>query len=79
LLGAALSKKGLNDEARAAFHRAIELDPGAAQYYYNLALVELSEKRYAGATTPLETYLRLSPDSRWLTPILVARTRARAI
>ena len=43
LLGAALFKKGLNEGARTAFRRAIEIDPSARQNYYNLALVNLSE------------------------------------
>src|SRR5512136_21159 len=49
LLGAALFKKGLNPEAREAFRHAIELDSGIAQNYYNLALIELSEKKYPEA------------------------------
>ena len=63
LLGAALFKKGLNADAREAFRLAIELAPGLPQNYYNLALIELSEKRYAEATTPLERYLRLNPEN----------------
>jgi protein O-GlcNAc transferase len=62
LLGATLFKKGLNEEARTAFRRAIDLDPSLPQNYYNLALVELSEHRYAQAVAPLETYLRLNPQ-----------------
>ena len=63
LLGAALFKKGLNEGARTAFRRAIELDPSVPQNYYNLALVNLSEKQYARAVGPLETFLRLDPDN----------------
>src|SRR5713101_6605645 len=60
-LGVALFKKGSNEEARAAFGRAIELDPSVPQNYYNLALVNLSEKQYARAAPSLETFLRLDP------------------
>jgi Flp pilus assembly protein TadD len=63
LLGAALFKKGLNAEAREAFRRAIELDADLPQNYYNLALVELSEKKYAEATRLLETFVKLEPDN----------------
>ena len=63
LLGAALFKRGMNAEAREAFRRAIELDSEAPQNYYNLALVELSEKRYAEATRLLETFVKLDPQN----------------
>ena len=63
LLGAALFKKGLKGDARTAFRRAIQLDPGSSQSYYNLALVDLSENKYADAIIPLETLLRLNPDN----------------
>ena len=63
LLGAALFKQGGNEEARKAFGRAIELDHGVPQNYYDLALVNLSDKRYADAATALETFLRLEPEN----------------
>jgi len=63
LLGVALFKKGLNEDARTAFRRAIELDPSIPQNHYNLALVNLSEKQYARAVGSLETFLRLDPDN----------------
>jgi len=61
LLGVVLFKKGANGEADAAFRRAIELDPSVPENYYNLALVNLSEKQYARAVPALEAYLRLEP------------------
>lgn len=61
LLGAALFKLGANEPARAAFHRAIELDPSIPQNYYDLALIELSEGRDVDAVAPLRNYLRLMP------------------
>jgi superkiller protein 3 len=61
LLGVVLFKKGANEEARAAFRRAIELDASLSQNYYDLALVDLSEKQYARAAPSLEAYLRLEP------------------
>jgi len=63
LLGAALFKKGLNAEAREVFRRAIELDSEVPQNYYNLALVELSEKKYPEATRLLEAFLKLDPGN----------------
>ena len=61
LLGVVLFKKGANEEARSAFHRAIELDASIPENYYDLALVDLSEKQYARAAPSLEAYLRLEP------------------
>jgi len=63
LLGAALFKKGLGNEARAAFQRAIELDAKIPQNYFNLALVELSENNYSAAMKALETFVRLKPGN----------------
>jgi tetratricopeptide (TPR) repeat protein len=63
LLGVVLFKMGSNEQARTAFRRAIELDPGIAQNYYDLALVNLSEKQYAQAVPPLEACLRLDPSN----------------
>ena len=63
LLGAALFKKDLNAEAREAFRRAIELDPAIPQNYFNLALVELSERKYLEASRLLETFVKLEPGN----------------
>ena len=61
LLGVALFKKGLNQDARSAFRRAIECDPSIPQNYFDLALVDLAESRYPDAAKNLETYMRLDP------------------
>lgn len=63
LLGVVLFKKGLNDEARTAFRRAIQLDPSVPQNYYNLALVDLSDKRDADAVPNLQAFLRVDPEN----------------
>jgi tetratricopeptide (TPR) repeat protein len=63
LLGVALFKKGLNAEAREALRRAIDLDSKDPQNYYNLALVELSGKRYPEATRLLETAVKIDPEN----------------
>lgn len=63
LLGVALFKKGASADAQTAFRRAIELDPSVPQNYYDLALVDLSEKAYTRAAARLETYLRLDPGN----------------
>src|SRR3989454_10947592 len=63
VLGAALFKKGLNEEARAAFRRAIELDATVAENFFNLALVELSENRLAEAIPLLEKCSSLDPEN----------------
>ncbi len=61
LLGVALFKSGQAAEARAAFTRAIELDAKVPGNFFNLALVELSEKKYAPAVAALEKCVRLDP------------------
>jgi superkiller protein 3 len=61
LLGVTLFKKGLNEEARSAFRRAIACAPSLPQNYFNLALVDLAEKRYRDASSSLATCLRLDP------------------
>jgi tetratricopeptide (TPR) repeat protein len=65
LLGVVLFKKGDNEEARTAFRRAIELDSSVPENYFNLALVDLSEKRYAQAAASLEKDVRLDPRSSY--------------
>jgi len=61
LLGVVLFKKGMNDDARIAFRRAIEYDSSDAQNFFDLALVDLADKRFPDATKSLETYLHLDP------------------
>lgn len=61
LLGVALFKSGQAAEARAAFTRATELDAKVPENFFNLALVELSEKKYAPAVAALEKCVRLDP------------------
>lgn len=63
LLGVSLFKKGRNEEARKAFRRAIELNSALPQNYYNLALVEMSDKKYNQAAAALEADLRLEPQN----------------
>lgn len=73
LLGVAQFKKGLNDEARQAFRRAIELDPSLPQNYYNLALVDLSQQKYDGAAASLEKFLRFDPSDAAEAHLLLGR------
>ncbi|HMD83737.1 MAG TPA: tetratricopeptide repeat protein [Terriglobia bacterium] len=61
LRGVVLFKKGMNEDARAAFRHAIAYDPSEPQNYFDLALVDLAEKRYPDASQALETYLHLAP------------------
>jgi len=61
LLGVVLFKKGDNADARTAFRHAIEYDPTVPQNYFDLALVDLADKRYPAAAKELESYLRLDP------------------
>ena len=58
-LGAALQKLEHWDEAEACFRRAVELDPRNVEAIYNLALVDLREKKTeaALATTALPLML----------------------
>ncbi len=61
LLGVALFKVGRKEEAREAFRKAIELDSTLPQNFFNLALLEMSDRRYGQAASALEAYLRLEP------------------
>ena len=73
LLGVALFRKGLNDEARQTLRRAIELDPSIPENYYNLALVDLSERRYDAAAASLEGSLRCHPPYEAQVRLLLGR------
>src|SRR5208282_2026259 len=73
LFGVALFKKGLNDEARQTLRRAIELDPGISENYYNLALVDLSERRYDAAAVSLEGALHRDPPNPAEVHLLLGR------
>jgi tetratricopeptide (TPR) repeat protein len=63
LLGIALFKKGLNQDALLAFRRAIECDPSVPQNYFDVALVDLADNRYPDAAKNLETSTRLDPTN----------------
>ncbi len=62
-LGISLFKKGLNEEARSAYGRAIELAPRMPENYFDLALVDLAEHLYPDASKSLEACLRLDPSN----------------
>src|SRR5215472_3465727 len=62
LLGGALFKSGANDEARAAFQKAIDLAPLESVNYFNLARVDLAMNRYADVVTSLTTFLKFEPN-----------------
>jgi len=62
-LGISLFKKGLKEEARSAYGRAIELAPKMPENYFDLALLDLAEHRYLDASKSLEACLRLDPSN----------------
>lgn len=62
-LGLALKKKGKTGEAKAEFQRAIQIDPGGAEAYYEVASIQQLDKEYASAADNFEKYLQMAPTS----------------
>ncbi len=63
LLGAIRARLGQADQARAAFHTALRLDPRDPATYANLALLELSSGHAASAARLFAESLSLDPSS----------------
>lgn len=59
--GAIFMNQGKVAEAKAAFQRAIALDPKMAEAHYQLAMTLLNEGNMKEAVTSLEQYLSLAP------------------
>src|SRR5439155_18984255 len=52
-------------EARSAYHRALEVQPGDVQARYNLAWVETRQRRYAAALEHLAAALAHDQTCAW--------------
>jgi tetratricopeptide (TPR) repeat protein len=62
-LGIALDKSGFQDEAVAAYHEALRLNPDYVAAYYNLGCILCDRKRdYDGAIDCFRDVLRLKPN-----------------
>jgi len=60
--GAVLLSLNRAEEAEASFRRAVELDPGLAGGWFNLALIELRSEREDAAESHLQRTVALRPD-----------------
>ena len=60
-LGLIYYKKGLNDQAIAAFKQSVERQPNTAIFQYHLGLASAKAGQFAQARRALETALRLDP------------------
>src|SRR4029077_9373343 len=66
-----------SDEARAAYERAIALDPKMPEAYLNLGILLLDKQQYAAAVTPLSKAVELLPaQSRPRALLAVAQDRS---
>ncbi len=61
-LGAALRPQGKNDEALAAYRRALALQPDFEEAHFNLGSILLEQDQLEGAKSHLESALALRPD-----------------
>jgi tetratricopeptide (TPR) repeat protein len=60
--GIAFVEYGYVDEAQAAFHRAIDADPGYEAAWFNLGTIYLNKKMYPEAQKSLREAARLNPQ-----------------
>lgn len=61
-LGVAYAHLGRTQEARAAFDRAVELEPGLADTWAQIGLLQVNARDYAGAEASLSRALELNDD-----------------
>ena len=62
-LGRAYKRLGKIDEAKAEFKQATQLEPDFPDGFYELGVVEESDKHWVEASTDFEKYLVLKPES----------------
>ncbi|WP_306592025.1 carboxypeptidase-like regulatory domain-containing protein [Geothrix sp. 21YS21S-4] len=55
---------GHTKEAKAQFHKTLEVDPKYAEAHYLLAMVEFGDNNLKGTKTHLEQYLELAPNGK---------------
>ncbi len=75
-LGVALRLSGKNDEALAAYARAIELDPKDAAPHYNMANIFIKQGKFDEARRELQERIRLAPENTF-TPLVTLGILAR--
>jgi len=61
-LGRAYKRLGKIDEAKAEFKQATQLEPDFPDGFYELAVIEESDKHWADASAAFEKYLLLKPN-----------------
>jgi tetratricopeptide (TPR) repeat protein len=61
-LGEALKYKGRWDEARAEFQKATEVEPGYAEGFYQLGIMQEKSQMFAQAANSFDRYVQLAPD-----------------
>lgn len=64
-LGNLLALAGENEEAEAAYRRALELEPGNAKTRYNLALILQEEGLRKEAIAEFRQVIEIAPDDAW--------------
>ncbi len=62
-LGRAYKRLGKIDDAKAQFKQATQLEPNFPDGFYELGVIEESDKHWADASTAFEKYLLLKPES----------------
>lgn len=62
-LGRALKRLGKLDLAKTEFKTATEVEPGYADGYYELGVLQESDKQWADAASAFSRYIELKPDN----------------
>lgn len=62
-LGRALKRLGRLDQAKLEFRRATEVEPGYADGFYELGVMQESDKEWAAAAEAFKRYVELKPES----------------
>jgi tetratricopeptide (TPR) repeat protein len=71
-LGVARLRLGKWSEAGTEFERALALDPGEADYCFNLAIAKLIGKQSGAAVDPLQRARAIDPDDKEAKALLIA-------